>query len=106
MNDFMEACCKVRTKGEAAALLEVFVDEAAEECDKSRDELRDIIRENIGYCAGYLNTNDTKRVMELFEARHPVLGTYEEMCRLTPEQIFNMGMELGRSLGGSSKGAQ
>lgn len=46
---------------------------------------------NIGYLSGYYSREEGRRIREWFGVNHPFI--HEDM---TPEQIFNAGVELGK----------
>jgi hypothetical protein len=48
-------------------------------------------RVNLGYFAGYYDTETAQRVLTLFKAAHPIFGTVAP----TPEQALEAGYRLG-----------
>ena len=57
---------------------------------KSREEAEKTERDNIGYFAGYYDSETAKRVNLLFGAVHPIFGSVEP----TPEEAFKAGQKL------------
>lgn len=49
------------------------------------------IKSNIGYWAGYRDPITMRRILELFNCVHPVLGDAAQSEALTPEDAFNLG---------------
>lgn len=50
----------------------------------------------LGYYAGYFDHETRERVEDLFECAHPFFGSIKENGPPTPEQVFKMGLELGK----------
>jgi len=46
---------------------------------------------NVGYLAGYHDSETARRIWDWFECAHPVFGTYIP----TPEEAFEAGQRLG-----------
>jgi hypothetical protein len=63
---------------------------------KSRVEAEEIERKNLGYYAGYYNSETRARVERLFNCAHPFFGAIAEKGLPTPEEICEMGYKLGR----------
>lgn len=62
--------------------------------DLTRDQAEAIDRSNIGYWTGYFDSETAQRVNRLFKTQHPILGGQIR----TPEEIFNLGMEMGKRI--------
>lgn len=70
----------------------------------SRDEAREFMlaytavnehaRENVGYCSGYLDPEQSLRVREWCLAPHPIFG----MSTPTPQEAFEAGRRLGAAM--------
>lgn len=61
---------------------------------KSREEAERVVRENLGYYAGYYSAEIGERVNRLFRTTHPIFGG----TRPTPEEAFKAGEDLGKKL--------
>ena len=61
------------------------------------DEAGRMVAGNLGYYAGYYGMETNVRVQRLFGCEHPIFGSAENMAKLTPEQILDMGRQ--RALG-------
>jgi len=68
----------------------------AKEFNRSPEETKDIILDNLGYWSGYQTIVEARMVYIFYKAKHPFLGTPDEREKLTPAQIFKMGMEAGK----------
>lgn len=67
---------------------------AKREGGRSRVVAEQIVRESLGYYAGYYNDKTQKRVNCLFRTTHPVFGD----TKPRPEEAFEAGKKLGRQL--------
>lgn len=82
---------QMKTKEEA----EKYLDELTDICLRlrpllSRAEAREIQLKNIGYWSGYYPRDTAKRVLELFDTRHPIFGRYEHDW--PPDEILGMAV--------------
>lgn len=57
-----------------------------------RDRAEADTRANLGYYAGYYDSETRERVERLFRCAHPVFGAISETGAPTPEQAFSAGM--------------
>jgi hypothetical protein len=58
---------------------------------KSRQEAEQTERSNLGYYAGYYDTETRERVERLFCCAHPIFGAIATNGTPTTEQAFEMG---------------
>lgn len=70
----------VTTQAEADALFEKLVEAARQSSERvgvapSREQLEQIVREHLGYHAGYYPWEVRERVERLFRCEHPVFGS-------------------------------
>ena len=59
----------------------------------SREEVADIVSENLGYWTGYCDTATAQRVFALFAHRnvsHPIFGKRRDV---TPKEAFDAGVD-------------
>jgi len=63
---------------------------------KPRDEVEAIERANLGYYAGYYDTETRRRVERLFKCVHPIFGSIAENGPPTPEEAFKAGLKAGK----------
>ena len=74
-------------------LVEHTMKHAQDEEYKSREGAENLERQNLGYCAGYYDTETRERVERLFSCAHPVFGSVEQFGVPTPEAAFQSGLE-------------
>lgn len=91
LEQIMQRVADGMTKAEADILLAAQVKEIVALGD-SQEEATRLMLSNIGYFAGYYSREIADRAYELFDTEHPVWGRQHP----SPEEIFLMGMELGR----------
>lgn len=58
----------------------------------SREEAESLERQNLGYFAGYYNTEVRARVERLFHCEHPIFGAIASNGPPTPEAAFTSGV--------------
>ena len=75
-------------------LLEKFKD-SGNPASCVRLEIERIIRNNLGYYAGYYNDETRARVERLFKCSHPIFGSIEENGPPSAEEAFKKGLEFG-----------
>ena len=63
----------------------------------SREEATTIEKSNLGYYAGYYSDDTRRRVEFLFQCEHPIFGSIIIKGSPTPEEAFQMGVELGKA---------
>ena len=63
----------------------------------------EIQRGNLGYWAGYYDSETRARVERLFRCAHPIFGPIADNGVPTPEQAFQAGVEMGRKIKHESK---
>lgn len=82
----------IATKDDAAAVLEDEAREYADVLKLSQAEASKMLRENIGYCAYYYTQAQAERILDLFDAEHPIFGrswpTPEDAVRLSHEHAL------------------
>lgn len=64
---------------------------------KSREEAERIERSNLGYYAGYYDSETRERVERLFRCSHPVFGSIAQNGPPTAEEAFRKGFEMGQT---------
>lgn len=63
----------------------------------SREEAEKIERANLGYFAGYYDSDTRERVERLYRCSHPVFGSIAEKGAPTPDEAFAAGVNAARS---------
>lgn len=56
---------------------------------------RELIRHNLGYMTGYYGLDVAQRILELFDAEHPIFGKPAIRATFTPKDAFAAGQLLG-----------
>jgi len=85
---------QIRTEAEAKDYFEVCVQHTMSH-GNSREEAERIERQNLGYYAGYYDSETRERVERLFVCAHPVFGSIAKHGEPSPQTAFNTGMALG-----------
>jgi hypothetical protein len=83
---------KVKTKAEARLYFEACVRHNMAAGNHTREEAERVEMANIGYYAGYYDSETMERVNRLFGTTHPVFGS----VRPTAEQAIQKGRETAR----------
>jgi hypothetical protein len=92
-----ESALKCENREEAQAWLDAELNEIAANGDeRDPEEIVAVIKSNIGYMAGYYGRSAQRKIWELFDAPHPILGTPDEIEKLTAEDILARGYQIGR----------
>jgi hypothetical protein len=82
---------ELKTKEQAAALVEQEAAEIAEHNGISVEDARAKLLEDIGYVTGYLSHEQADRIMELFGTEHPIFGKGHPSM----EDAYRLGKEYG-----------
>lgn len=90
---------KITDQAEADAYFVVCVEDTMR-FGKSRAEAEVIERANLGYYAGYHNTETRARVERLFRCAHPIFGAIADRGEPTLPEAF----EVGRRVAPNAKG--
>lgn len=85
----------ITDQAEADEYFEALVaDNLAHNGSKSREEAEVMERSNLGYFAGYYDSETRRRVERLFKCAHPIFGSIEINGEPTAEEAFRAGIEL------------
>jgi hypothetical protein len=79
------------TQEQAAAAVDIEVEEMVRQLGYDEKEARRILLTNIGYFAGYYPNDLADRVYGLFQTQHPIFG----LTHPTAEEAFKAGYLLG-----------
>jgi len=82
---------------EADDTFEILVGYALQ-AGKDRLEAEILVRQNLGYLAGYHSNETRARVERLFRCSHPIFGALLASGAPTPEQAFAWGQKIGEDL--------
>lgn len=77
------------TREEAAQWMENEVREFVACHGKTAEEAAKIIRDNIGYMAGYYGEEEQQKIKTLFDAPHPIFG--DDAWPPNPQKAFDAG---------------
>lgn len=81
---------EITEQGAADACFERLV-ERGMAFGQTREEAESIQKQNLGYYAGYYDSETRRRVERLFQCAHPIFGSIEEKGEPTAEEAFEMG---------------
>lgn len=95
--ELFERAMTVTDPEEAKRIFEQLV-ELSIQSGRDYIEACSIVKENLGYQAGYYDNETRERVERLFDCAHPFFGKISENGPPTPEQAFKMGQELGKQM--------
>lgn len=62
-----------------------------------REQAESIERSNLGYYAGYYDTETRERVERLFNCSHPIFGSVAQYGSPGPETAFEIGRLIGEA---------
>lgn len=94
----MQAALACRTKDEAEALVVSEIERMQAMAHYRRpEELRLIVKANIGYHSADYTREEAARLLDLFECEHPYFGKIEDWPK-TPEETFKRGYERGQTM--------
>ena len=93
--DKYDPAISIQSQAEADEYFEMLVVHSMG-AGKSREEAEGIERYNLGYWAGYYDNETRERVERLFKCAHPLFGAIAEKGPPTPEEAFQLGVELGK----------
>src|ERR1700733_13503060 len=87
---------EIQTQAEADAYFEKLVSHNLrlrrwKKDDGGRKEAEEVERHNLGYYAGYYDSETRRRVELLFKCVHPVFGSIERNGEPTPEEVSQAG---------------
>jgi len=89
---------EVQSQEEADAYFEKCVEHMMRIEGCSREEAIRIEKSNLGYFAGYYDSETRERVERLFRCSHPIFGSIAENGEPSPEEAFNAGVDLAERM--------
>lgn len=90
-----DRACAITEHADADAFLDQLVERAMRLYGQSQEEATSIIKQNLGYYAGYFSDETRARIERLFNCAHPFFGPISEH-NPTPEEAFEMGRALAK----------
>jgi hypothetical protein len=100
LREMYDQACLVDDQEIADMVLEKMVDLMAEQV-QPREEAERLVKDNLGYVAGYHSHEVRARVERLFRCEHPIFGSILRRGPPSPMQAMRMGMRWGLSLPGT-----
>lgn len=88
---------KITDQAEAVEYFEACVEHCMS-FGKTREEAESIEHQNLGYYAGYGDSDTRRRVERLFTCCHPVFGSIAEKGQPTSQEAFDAGKRIGGQL--------
>ncbi len=96
--DAWDFAIKVTEQIVADATFALLVEEAMSSEDRpTRPDAERLVRENLGYFAGYYDDETRARVEKLYNCVHPIFGKIAEHGAPSSAEAFQLGKELGSS---------
>lgn len=86
---------KITDPAEARQYFDELVEYHMRRWNKTRAESEATERANLGYFAGYYDSETRERVERLFNCAHPVFGKIAYNGTPTPEQAFALDRKMG-----------
>ncbi len=100
IGDKYEPAMKIQDQQEADAYFEACVEHTMRYGDDPRYTTREgaeaLERANLGYWAGYHDTETRRRIESLFRCAHPIFGSVEQFGEPTTDAALQSGLERGR----------
>lgn len=85
---------QITTEKEADEYFEILVQMGVEEGGLTREKSIAIQRSNLGYFAGYYDSETRERVERLFKCFHPIFGAISQNGQPTAQEALKMGMKM------------
>lgn len=96
--DLLHPAMEIKGQAEADAYFKKLVDYSMTFWGHSREEAERINKSNLGYFAGYYDSETRERVERLFHCSHPVFGSIAEKGTPTPEEALEAGKRMARAI--------
>ena len=83
------------------ATADAYFEECVQHCmrhGRSRAEAENIEKQNLGYYAGYYNSETRERVERLFKCSHPVFGSIAKNGSPTAAEAVEAGKRMGAAV--------
>ena len=81
VREMMDGALACKTEADADAWMATEIERRTREYGQSPATAEAILRENLGYCAGYYDHEAAEKVRLLFGATHPIFGSNYHMER-------------------------
>jgi hypothetical protein len=93
--DKYKPAMEITDQADAALYFERLVQHAMS-WGRSRAEAENIERQNLGYWAGYYDSETRHRIEKLFRCAHPVFGAISAVGAPTAEEALQAGVDAAR----------
>jgi hypothetical protein len=90
------AAMEITDQAEADAYFQRLVDRSMTYFRKTRTEAEALERQNLGYYAGYYDSETRHRVEKLYRCAHPVFGSISAVGAPTPEEALQAGKDMAK----------
>jgi hypothetical protein len=97
IGDLYHPAMKITKQAEADAYFEKLVAWSMEQWGKTREEAEQTQKSNLGYFAGYYDSETRERVERLFKCSHPVFGSIAENGAPTMEEALEAGKRMAQA---------
>ncbi len=64
----------------------------------TREEAIVTEKTNLGYYSGYYDQETIRRVQNLFDCKHPILGSADDIAELDARTVFALGVMQGKQM--------
>jgi hypothetical protein len=91
--ELLHPAMEITDQKEADEYFEALVMHNVEMFGQTVEEATSIMKQNLGYFAGYYDNETMKRVNKLFHTKHPIFG---EAITYSSEELFEMGKNLAK----------
>lgn len=92
--DALRPAMTITDPDEAKEYFEAYVQSLVDNYGQPRDEAESVVRQNLGYWAGYYDNETRERVERLFSCAHPVFGSITNRGTPTAEESLAMGKKM------------
>lgn len=91
-------CAEITDQDEANEYFMALVERNMRICpEHDFDAAIKVEKANIGYFAGYCDSETALRMELLFNTIHPILGSAQNYCMMSAEDIVEVGRKYGRT---------
>jgi hypothetical protein len=91
---------EIRSQEEADVYFKKLVDDSIAEGDPHpREVIEEILRDGLGYYAGYYDNETRLRVERFFQCEHPILGKFVMNGAPTLDEAFRLGGNVATKTG-------
>ena len=89
---------EITEQSQADEYLEALIARSMRFFGRTREQATEIEKQNLGYYAGYYDSETRRRVGKLFQCAHPIFGAIAEKGEPTAEEALNAGVKLAEQV--------